>query len=440
MNISIVSLFPQIYDRFLETSLIKRAQDHGHVSISVSDLFSFCAPKERVDGATFGPGAGMVIRPELVERAMQDRTEQAGQPYTVFFSPHGTTLTQPVLEQMYYEIQAYDHIALFPARYEGMDARVEQAYADRVISIGDYVLMGGDVPAMVLLEGLLRYFPGVVGKSESVAYESFMGPFVDYPEYTKPVDWNGYIVPDVVRSGNHGQIQQWRYEQAVQRTVLHHFDWLASHQLTDHEKATVRSYIPPHYLVLMHTDVRLPNDKVGETSVTSIDLHDIARSARTYGIEKVFIVTPLADQQAIVKRLLSFWEQEGTAYNPSRQEAVSRVELAESLDSVISKIKSEVSDPCVIGTSAQTKAYDTVTFYEQERVWQSYSSVVCLLGTAQGLSDATLQRCDYVFDSVEGFTDFNHLSVRSAAAVILDRWLGIRVKYKRKDHEFGSKK
>ncbi len=434
MTISIVSLFPQIYDQFLTTSLVQRARKQAGVDISTWDLFSFCAQKERVDGHTFGPGSGMVIRPEVVERAVNEREAAAGPAYKVFFSPHGQTLTQPLLEQMYQEIQAYAHAALFPARYEGMDSRIEHVYADRVISIGNYVLMGGDVPAMVLLEGLLRYVPGVVGKAESVQYESFMGPFVDYPAYTRPITWQGITVPDVLRSGNHREIQKWRMEQAVERTVHQHFTWLSSHQLTDIQKTAARRHIPSHYLVLMHTDVVLPNDTVGETSVTSIDVHDIARSARTYGVERVYIVTPLADQQKIVNRLLTYWQEAGSSENVNRHDALARVELAESLESVICKIQETYANPCLIGTTAQAGDEPYITYYDQDVIWQQYDAVVAILGTARGLSNAVRTRCTYMFDPIEGMTTFNHLSVRSAAAVMLDRWLGVRVKYKRKPY------
>jgi len=441
MNISIVSLFPRMYDQFLETSLIKRAQDNGCIDIQVSDLFSYCAPKERADGATFGPGSGMAIRPEVVERAVDERQAQAGNAYKIFFSPHGTTLNQDLLHTIYTEIQDYQHIAMFPARYEGMDDRIEQVYADRVLSIGNYVLMGGDLPAMVFLEGILRFLPGVVGKTSSVLYESFMGPFVDYPEYTRPVTWKGVSVPDVVRSGDHQAIQKWRMEQSVQRTVKRHFSWLARHQLTDTHKEVVRRYIPPHYLVVMHTDVVLPTGEVGETSITSIDMHDIARSARTYGVENVFIVTPLEDQQKIVRRLLTFWQEEGRAYNMSRQDAVARVELAESFDSVISKIRGKHNvSPCVIATTAHAQYEHTLTYYDQETVWSRHQPVACILGTARGLSNTIIEQSTYVFDPIEGMTDFNHLSVRSAAAVMLDRWLGIRIKHKRTDHGIDESK
>jgi tRNA (guanine37-N1)-methyltransferase len=197
MNISIVSLFPELYQPFLATSLVRRAQEKNLISVNVASLFSYVEPKERVDAPTFGHGAGMLLRPDVVQKAIEDQEQAHGKSYKIFFSPRGQKLSQKKLQQIKEKSESFGHIMMLPARYEGMDARVEQVYADEIISVGDFVLMGGDVPAMILLEGLLRLLPGVIGKQESVTHDSFNGPFVDYPEYTEPVVWHGLEVPDV---------------------------------------------------------------------------------------------------------------------------------------------------------------------------------------------------------------------------------------------------
>ncbi len=237
MNISIVTLFPQLYEPFLQTSLLKRAQQEGLVKVNLQNLFALCSPKERIDGPTFGHGAGVVIKPEIVERAINAQEAVHGPAFKVFFSPHGKKLDQDLFRQLQQRIKdSGNHLALFPARYEGMDARVEEYYADEIVSLGDFVLMGGDLPAMVLLEGLLRYVPGVVGKQESVEEDSFTGAFVDHPEYTAPLVWKGLAVPDVLRSGNHKLMQEWRMKESVKRSVKYHFDWVRSHVSTEQEK------------------------------------------------------------------------------------------------------------------------------------------------------------------------------------------------------------
>lgn len=432
MKISILSVFPDLYQPFLATSLIKRAAQKGVVDIQLDSFFSYVAPKERIDAPAFGPGAGMLLKPEVIEKAIQAHEQVSGPSYKIFFSPQGKRLDQPMLKSLADILIEKKHIMLLPARYEGMDARVESVYADEIISVGDYVLMGGDIPAMLLLEGLMRYIPGVIGKQESVQQDSFSGPFVDYPAYTEPVTWHNLDVPEIVRSGNHAAIQRWRNQQAARMTVLNHFSWLRQHVVTPQDKQLAAGYIPAHYVALCHSDVLIGQDKVpGTTSVTSIDIHDIARSCKTYGVKQYWLVTPLADQQKIVQRFLDFWESDtGLSYNAQRQKAISLVNLSESINKAIEEIaQQEGKEPLLIATSARdVKHIKEITFFDQATVWQHDRPVLFLLGTGKGLTPEIINRCDYLLCPIEGFTDFNHLSVRSAAAIILDRWLGIHIK------------
>lgn len=434
MNISILSVFPQLYEPFLQTSLIKRAQEQKLVTFSLTDFFSLVAPKERIDAPTFGHGAGMLIKPEVVQKGVEKAEAAHGTAYKIFFSPHGKKLDQSLLKQIAHEAREKNHLLLVPARYEGMDARVEEVYADQVISIGDFVLMGGDLPAMMLIESLLRLISGVVGKQDSVTHDSFSGPFVDYPEYTMPVVWKDKEVPEVLRSGNHAHIMQWRTSKAIERTLEAHWEWLSAHVLSDAQKKMVQAEIPPHYAVLMHDDVVVTDGetpRVGTTSVTSLDIHDIARSARTYGICNYFIVTPLLDQQKIVRKLLDFWQiGSGVTYNASRHDAVKYVELKESLAAVIEAVEAqEGKKPLLIATSARPSAASQgITFHDQGKIWSQKRPVIFLFGTGKGLSQDVLGRCDYILVPLEGLTTYNHLSVRSAVAIILDKWLGLNVK------------
>lgn len=432
MNISILSVFPELYTSFFDTSLIRRAQECGLVSVSVTSFFSYVNAKERIDAPTFGHGAGMVIRPDVVEKAISAQEATHGKSLKVFFSPHGKKLTQHDLSSLVERLTIINHLICVAGRYEGMDARVEQEYADEIFSIGDYVLMGGDLPVMILLEGLLRLVPGVIGKQESVTHDSFQGPFVDYPEYCAPVVWREREVPEVVRSGNHGALANWRMNQAAQRTVFNHFEWLKTSVVSDDAKKVVQEIVPHHYVVLMHGDVLVgPERKLGVTSVTSIDIHDIARSSATYGIKQFFIVTPLVDQQRIVTTLLDFWQKgKGIAYNAVRYQAVKQVCVISTIDDVIKWIeKIEGQKPLLIATSARQTAHSGyITYYDQETVWRSRQPVLFVFGTGQGLADELVAKCDYLLLPVHGFSTFNHLSVRSAVAIILDRWLGINEK------------
>lgn len=430
MKISILSAFPELYTSFLQTSLIKRAQDNGHVSIETDSFFSHVAPKERIDAPTFGHGAGMLIRPDVVEKAIAQAEGSRGQAFKIFFSPHGKKLTQEDLQSLFKRIEAQGHLMLIPARYEGMDARLEQEYADEIVSIGDFVLMGGDLPAMVFLEGLLRLIPGVVGKQGSVEHDSFSGPFVDYPEYTTPVVWRDKEVPEVVRSGNHAALKRWRMEQSIKRTIENnHFDWLRSSRITQEEKKLVAQIIPHHYVALFHSSVKIgPELQEGTTSVTSIDVHDIARSSKTYGVSGYFIVTPLKDQQRIVQTMLDFWQtDQGISYNQGRHEAIRPVQIKNDLQAVIDAIvEQEGKNPIVIATSARDLDHERmITFFDQGLVWVQDRPVLFVFGTGKGFTEEFLERCDYLLLPVGGLPEFNHLSVRSAVAIILDRWMGL---------------
>ena len=318
-----------------------------------------------------------------------------------------------------------DHLILICFRYEGIDERVEEYYADKVISIGDYVLMGGDLPAQVFLEGLLRLLPGIVGKEESVKHESFSGPFLDFPVYGKPIEWQDMKVPEVLLSGDHKKIASWRQNQASKKKIQKRFDWFSQSPTTKEERELAVKYIPPHYIAMMHTDVMIKGGRIGETSVTSLDIHDTARSAATYGIENVFLVTPLKDQQKIVRTFLGFWHsKEGKKYNTSRYDAVARVRILENYQEVIDAIREkEGKEPVVIATSAKAFPHSLpIDYFSQGAVWQHERPVLILFGTGQGLSQNLVQKSDFLLDPINGLTDYNNLSVRAAVAIILDRW------------------
>ncbi len=427
MNISIATVFPHLYQDFLSTSLIKRAQEKGAVSFDVVSFTDVCAPKERLDGPTAGHGAGMAIRPEVIERIVQQQEDRHGRAFKIFVTPQGKKLDQRLAQQLGMRMQQESHTMFFAGRYEGIDQRAHEEYADLEISLGDFVLMGGDLPVMVILEAALRYVPGVVGQEGSVEHDSFTGAFLDYPTYTVPPrEWKGRAIPEVLLSGNHALMERWRYETAVKNSVRSHFSWVRSSPLSKKDRDAVKKNIPHHYVALLHDQV-VVNGTVGTSSVASLDIHDIARSSRTYGIERYFIITPLKDQQEIVKVFLDFWRTSGISYNENRADAVSRVALHVQLEESIAAIEEETGKkPLVVATSAKSyEGIPAISYYDQELVWSHERPVLFIFGTAQGLSRELITQCDYLLGPVEGLSDFNHLSVRSAVSIILDRWLGL---------------
>jgi tRNA (guanine37-N1)-methyltransferase len=446
MKISILTVFPELFTNFLNTSLVKRAQEKGIVSLDLIQFSSLIPPKSRIDEPVCGPGTGMIIKPEVIEKAIEACEKKHGPGYKIFFSPQGIPLNQKVLQNFAQQVQEdkspqnntfKKHIILICTRYEGIDDRVLAYYADATISVGDYVLMGGDIPAQVFLEGFLRLIPDVVGKQESIEKESFSSFLLDYPEYGLPKEWKGNKIPEIILSGNHSEIEKWRKTEACKRTLTKRFDWLRENVFKKEDISLCRKLIPNHYVALMHTDVIIKGGREGCSSVTSLDLHDIARSCATYGIKNTFMVSPLKDQTAIMHDLLDFWKSdEGKAYNLSRHTAVSRVVTTESLQQTVDLIKQqEGQSPIIITTSAKShKHVKIIDYHSQGTVWEHNRPVLFLFGTAQGLADYVIEKSDYLLVPVSGMTDYRHLSVRSAVGIILDRWLGLQPKSTPKLH------
>ncbi len=394
-HISILTVFEQLYKPFLQTSLIHSAQDKGIVNINVNSFFSYVSAKKRIDSPTFGPGPGMLIRPKVVEAAIEDKKRQYGPAVTIFFSPQGVKIDQQVLVKLAKIMQHRRHILLVPARYEGMDARVENYYADLVLSIGDFVLMGGDLPAMIFLEGILRLFPGVVGKEESVEEESFSGPFVDFPAYTRPVEWKGHSVPAVVRSGNHAAIREWRSHQAARTTVLEHFDWLQTyHVLTKEQKELAEQYIPFHYMILLYNDIT-ENDEESRSFLAQL-LPAISSIAEFYGIKEFF-----------TNNFSSF-------------------------DTVVEKITKENEErPLLIafaGLNGNSNYEKLISFHSQSFIWRKKRPILFVLSIEEQLPRQVKGQLDFLLPSPNSLAGKGNLPISSLVAIALDRWLGLNPK------------
>jgi tRNA (guanine37-N1)-methyltransferase len=218
MRIDIVSIFPEFFG-VLDISLLGRARQSGLIDLRVHDLRAFTHDRHRtVDDTPYGGGAGMVMRPEPWGEAMDEVLADDADPVVIFPSPAGEVFTQAMAR----ELSAEPHLAFGCGRYEGIDQRVVDHTAARarvrLISLGDYVLNGGEVAVMAMIEAVGRLVPGVVGNPASLVEESHSDGLLEHPSYTKPPEWRGLAVPDVLRSGNHGAIAAWRREQQLERT------------------------------------------------------------------------------------------------------------------------------------------------------------------------------------------------------------------------------
>ena len=219
MRIDIITIFPDMFGPVLNESIIKRAQKKGKVKIQVHDLRDYTLDKHRkVDDRPFGGGSGMVMCADPIFRSVESLKRNTRYAIrdtkVILLTPQGQQLNQNVAKRL----SKYKHIILLCGHYEGIDERVRGRLADEEISIGDYVLTGGELPAMILLDSVVRLLPGVLGDRNSLKFESFEGNLLEYPQYTRPAVYRGMKVPDILLSGDHKKIEIWRKEQAVKRT------------------------------------------------------------------------------------------------------------------------------------------------------------------------------------------------------------------------------
>ena len=213
MKIELLTIFPEMFESFLNTSILGRAQAAGHIQVHATDIRPFSASKHKnTDDYPFGGGAGMVMTPQPIASAI-DAIDPDHKALRIFTSPKGETFKQSKVKSL---IDS-GHIIILCGHYEGVDQRIIDYYIDEEISIGDYVLTGGELPAMVITDCLARYVDGVISEG-SLSEESFQGGLLEYPQYTRPQDFNGMKIPEVLVSGNHGEVDKWRKEQAIEIT------------------------------------------------------------------------------------------------------------------------------------------------------------------------------------------------------------------------------
>ena len=236
VRFDILTIFPPFFESPCNTGILKRAQDSGRISINIVDIRKFTATRHNVtDDYPYGGGVGMVMKPEPIFRAIRSVSRGGPKPRTVLMTPQGVKFTQREAER----ISRYPNITIICGRYEGVDERVVKRAVDEEISIGDYVLSGGEVAALVVIETIMRLIPGVVGKDESVSGDTFSGKYLKYPQYTRPRRYLGMDVPDVLLGGNHKKIDEWRLRESVARTIKRRPDLIEESSLADREKTIV---------------------------------------------------------------------------------------------------------------------------------------------------------------------------------------------------------
>lgn len=212
MKIDVMTLFPGMFSGPIDESIIKRARDKGLLELGIHNLRNYTHDRHKtVDDKPFGGGPGMLLKPEPMFEAVESLTSE--QTHVVLLTPSGRRLNQAIVR----DLTQHSHLLLVCGSYEGFDERI-RSLADDELSIGDYVLTNGALPAMVIIDAVTRLLPGVLGDEESVVQESFSNDLLEYPQYTRPADFRGMTVPDVLISGHHAEIAKWRLEQAELRT------------------------------------------------------------------------------------------------------------------------------------------------------------------------------------------------------------------------------
>lgn len=238
MRFDVFTLFPEVFPSYLDTSILHRAQEMEHLQVAIHNIRNWALDKHQVtDEPPYGGGGGMVMKPEPIFAAVEDILGQPPECPVILMTPQGEVLDQDKAEHL----SNFPRLGLIAGHYEGVDERVREHLVTDEISIGDYVLTGGELPALVLIDVLTRLIPGVLGDPFAVANDSHTSGLLEYPHYTRPEDFRGWKVPEILRSGHHARIDRWRRNQALKRTLERRPDLLAEFPLTEEDRAFLDS-------------------------------------------------------------------------------------------------------------------------------------------------------------------------------------------------------
>ncbi len=446
MKFTVITILPELVEPSLAAGVVGRAREAGTITVETINPRDFTKDKHRtVDDTPYGGGPGMVMKPEPLLAAIaaakssvrptlldveqpRETLRDMREPRVIYMSPAGAPLTQAKVR----ELAQLPHLVLVCGRYEGIDERVIEEAIDEEISIGDYVLSGGELAALVVIDAVSRYVPGVLGESTSVDEESHAQGLLEYPQYTRPLKLGEREVPAILTSGNHAAIAAWRREQAIARTRARRPDLYAKFapavaETTAAREAAVREVAARTHLALVHHPCVDRTGAVITTALTNFDIHDLARSSMTFGLAGYHIVTPITSQRDKAAHIATLWMED--AAGEHRAHALRLVRTADAIDTVIAELTTEYGQPpLVVGTSARPDAFaGAIRRTPSELVdeaRQNPAPLLLLLGTGWGLAEHLIPSVSRVLTPIEGASTWNHLSVRSAGAILLDRLFG----------------
>ena len=417
MKITVITAFPELMRNYLASSVLGRGIAAGKLEAEVVDIRDFSEGSYRqIDDYCYGSG-GMMLMAEPLAKAVESVSGGA-KPYVVYPSPQGVRLHQELVE----DLARKEHLVIVCGHYEGVDERFTEKYVDMEISLGDFVLTGGEMPAMAIVDAVSRLIPGVVGSESSVEEDSFYSGMLDTPHYTRPAQWRGERVPEVLLNGDARAIERWRRRQSVERTLDRRPDIAG--------RAGIIPWLSGGaYVMEVHYPVLDKRGEKSSTAITGMDLHDIARACRTYGIKKYLLVTPIAQQREMAKRIAGHWTSGwGADYNPDRREAFSTLKIFASVQKAIAWAEEKEKKPVFkIATTAKRHEGAQHWLTLKREILRRDLSPLIIFGTGWGLHDEVMEMADAVMTPICGGKDgWNHLSVRSAVSITLDRFFGWR--------------
>ena len=441
MRFEVVTIFPELFASFLQKGLVAKAHEGGVINVTCTNPREFTANKHKsLDDAPYGGGNGMVMMPGPIMEAIESR-ETEGRVHRILLSPQGKPFDQATARRL----ASYQAIALVCGRYEGIDERVCERM-DEQISLGDFVMTGGEVAAMAIIEATARLLPGVLGNPASTDDESHSAGLLEYPQYTRPPEFRGQTVPDVLLSGDHAAIERWRRKESLRRTRAQRPDLFEARELSAAERGMIRELdgqpavearpparepgleqSAPIYIGLVHYPVKDREQNVVTTAVTNLDVHDLSRSSRSFGLTGYFVITPIEVQRDLVGKILEHWVNgSGKKRIPERSAALSICTPIESIDAAIAAIEARHKQKPVVAITAAKlpggiapRAYNEV----RARMRASTQPWLILFGTGHGLAAEVLERGDVALPPIRPGV-YNHLSVRAAGAITLDRLFG----------------
>ena len=427
MIFNILSDFRELIKPSLKYGVLSKAIKRKKIKVNIFSYSDYLNDSDRMDDKQFGGEPGMVIKYKNASKAINAIKKSNPGTKVIFLTPKGKRLDNNLAKEM----SKMGNISIICGRYEGFDERIIEQYADLEVSIGDYIVSGGEYPAVILMDSVSRMINGVVGNKDSVKNDSLNDSLLKHPVYTRPAKLKVGKVPKLLTTGNHKRIKEFNRQESILSTLKRREDLLEASNLKLEEREFLRkikkdSIKSNAYLALVHYPIQNIKGEVIKTSLTNLDIQDIARTCMSYGIKKYYITHPVKEQRELAKNVLDYWQKGINIKNDStKHKALENIEIRNSISDAIKAIKKiHGKRPKIVATDGRIM-HNMVNYSDIRRNLDTDDSpYLFLFGTGWGLTKEVLDNADYILKPVGSYYEYNHLSVRSAVAIILDRIFG----------------